>query len=180
MRKLTFSIAAATLATAGVAIAAPGMMQGDMTRSGVQAKAAEHFAKMDVNGDGVLNPADRQARRAQMFDRIDADSNGAISREEFTAMHRGHREGAEDGEHRGKRGGKGMRGHRGGGAHMMRMADANNDGAISQAEFAAGALKMFDAADTDNNGTVTEVERKAAHGKMRAERKARREARQAN
>jgi hypothetical protein len=181
MRKLTLSIFAATLATGGVALAAPGMMQGDMTRAQVQAMAAEHFARMDANGDGVLNQADRQARRAQMFDRIDADNNGAISRDEFAAMHRGHRDGAEDGDRRGKRGHrKGIRGHRGGGMHMLRMADANDDGAVSQAEFTAGAMKMFDAADADNNGTVTDAERKAAHAKLRAEWKAKREARQAN
>ena len=42
MRKLTLSIAAATLATAGVAVAAPGMMagDGDMTRAQAQAMAA--------------------------------------------------------------------------------------------------------------------------------------------
>ena len=179
MRKLTLSIAAATLATAGVALAAPGMMQGDMTRAEAQAKAAEHFAKMDANGDGVLDQADREARRAQRFDRIDANSDGAISRDEFAAKHRGHREGADDGERRGKRGHKGMRGHRSG-MHMLRMADTDGDGAVSQAEFTAGAMKMFDAADADNDGTVTDAERKAAHAKLRAEWKAKREARQAN
>lgn len=177
MRKLTLSIAAATLATAGVALAAPGMIEGDMTRAEAQAKAAEHFARMDANSDGVLDQADREARRARMFDRVDADNDGAINREEFAAMHRGrHQAGEGHGGH--ADGHRKMRGHRGGGMHMLRMADANNDGAITQAELTAGAMKMFDAADADSDGTVTQAERKAAHAKMRAEWKARREARQ--
>ena len=90
MRKLTLSIGAAVLATAGVAVAAPqmaGHMQADMTRAQAQTTAAEHFAKMDANGDGKLDQADRAARQAKMFDRIDADHNGSISRDEFAATH---------------------------------------------------------------------------------------------
>jgi Ca2+-binding EF-hand superfamily protein len=186
MRKLTLSIAVATLATAGVAIAAPGMTDGknrggDTTRAQAEAKAAERFARMDANGDGTLDKADREARRAQMFDKIDANHDGAISREEFAATHRGSREGAQDGAHRGVRDGhRAMRGHRGGGLFMTKAADANGDGAIGQAEFTAGALKMFDAADANRNGTVTQAERKAARDAMRAQWKAKREARQAD
>jgi Ca2+-binding EF-hand superfamily protein len=169
MRKLTFSIAIATLATAGVAVAAPAIApKGDVTRAQAQATAAEHFAKMDANGDGKLDTADRAARQAKVFDRIDADGNGAISREEFAAMHgqggeRGQRMG---GEH--KRGHRAMRGGFGGRMGLAKAADANNDGAISQAEFTAGALKMFDALDTDKNGTVTQAERQASREAMKA------------
>ena len=105
MRKLTLSIGAAVLATAGVAVAAPqiaGHVQADMTRAQAQTMAAEHFAKMDANGDGKLDQSDRAARQAKMFDRIDADHNGAISRDEFAAMHgqRGQRgEGVRAGRH---------------------------------------------------------------------------------
>ena len=186
MRKLTLSIGAALLATAGVAVAAPqiaGHMQADMTRAQAQAMAAEHFAKMDANGDGQLDSADRAARQAKVFDRIDADHNGAISRDEFAAMHgqRGQRgEGVRAGRHGmggadmprarmgGHRGGHGGHGGFGGGMGLAKLADANNDGAVSQAEFTAGALKMFDTADADRNGTVTQAERKAARDAMKA------------
>ncbi|MGN6500589.1 MAG: EF-hand domain-containing protein [Tsuneonella sp.] len=192
MCKLTLSIALATLATAGVAIAAPGMTQdknwgGDVTRAQAEAQAAQRFARMDANGDGKLDSADRAAMRAKMFDRIDANHDGSISRDEFAAMHRGGRDGqpdagAPDGDHamnRGMGGGHhmGMRGHRGG-MGMMKAADTNADGAISQAEFTAGALKRFDAADANHDGTVTQAERKAARDAMRAQWKANREARQ--
>ena len=62
---------------------------------------------------------------------------------------------------------------------MARMADTNNDGAISQAEFTAGALKMFDAADADHNGTVTQAERQTAREAMKAQWQAKRQQRAA-
>ncbi len=188
MRKLTLSIAAATLATAGVAFAAPGMAgKPDMTRAQVEAKAAEHFAKMDLNSDGMLNAADREARRAKMFDKLDADNNGSISEAEFAARHAA-RTGGQHAGHEAMAGGKrgGMKGHRMGGRGMMghmamaKMADTNNDSAISRAEFTAAALKHFDRADADNNGTVTQAERQAAHQAMRAQWQERRAQRQAN
>jgi len=55
-------------------------------------------------------------------------------------------------------------------------ADTNNDGAISQAEFTAGALTMFDAADADRDGTLTQAERQAAREAMKAKWQARRAA----
>ena len=200
MRKLTLSIGAALLVTTGVAVAAPqiaGHMQADMTRAQVQAKAADHFAKMDANGDGKLDAADRAARQAKVFDRIDADHDGAISRDEFAAKRagRGERAGGDhagmaamdhgqaDGQHRmtGHRmGGHRMAGHRMGGRMMARMADANNDGAITQAEFSAAALKHFDTVDGDHDGTLTAAERQAAHAAMKAKWESRKAARQAN
>lgn len=185
MRKLTLSIAAATLATAGVAFAAPGMMpKADMTRAQVQATAAEHFAKLDVNSDGKLDTADRAAMQAKAFDRIDADHNGAISRDEFTAKHAGREHAAGEGRKRGHRmgGGHGMPGHRDGhgGMALAKMADTNGDRAITQAEFSAAALKHFDTVDADHNGTLTQAERQAAHAAMKAKWQAGREARQAD
>jgi hypothetical protein len=183
MRKLTLSIGAALLATAGVALAAPqiaGAARADMTRAQVQANAAERFAKMDVNGDGKLDTADRAARQAKAFDRIDADNNGAISRDEFAARRgeRAARQGVQAGRH--GMGGADMPGHRMGGKRgghggmrggmgMAKAADTNNDGAISQAEFTAGALKRFDGADADRNGTVTQAERQAGRDAMKAQ-----------
>lgn len=172
MRTLTLSIAAALMATAGAAAAAPGdAPRADMTRAQVEAKAAERFAKMDANSDGVLNAADRAARRAQMFDRIDTDNNGSISRAEFEAMHAAHgeRRGAragKDGAHRGHRMGGGKMG--GGRMAMAQRADTNNDQALSRAEFTAAALARFDRTDADRNGTVTQAERQAAREAMRA------------
>ena len=187
MRKLTFSIALSTLATATVAIAAPAigaprMPQGDMTRAQAEAKAGERFARMDVNGDGVINQADREARRAAMVAKLDTDKDGTVSAEERAAAKAARAANRPEGAHAGKRHGGDHAGHKMGGkrgdrAGMMgRMGDTNGDGTISKAEFTAAALKRFDAADADRNGTVTDAERKAAREAMRAQWQARKAA----
>ncbi|MFA9201526.1 MAG: EF-hand domain-containing protein [Cypionkella sp.] len=186
MHKLTLSLGAAVLSAAGLAAAAPALaQQGDVTRSQAQERAAERFAKMDANGDGVLNAADREARRAAMFDRLDADRNGSISRAEFAAMQaaRGERREARAERRGGAHAGHRMGGHGGkamGRMAMARAADTNGDNAISRAEFTAAALARFDRVDTDRNGAVSQAERQAAREAMRAQWQARRQAQPAN
>lgn len=146
---------------------------GVVTRAESQQAAIAMFARLDVNKDGKLDKSDRDERRGEMreksFDRLDADDNGAISRDEFMAPP------PRDGERpagAGRMGGKpGMRGHRGG-MMMMRMADTNKDGAVSQAEFVAAADKRFDMMDTNHDGKVTQEERDAARQAMRQKWKA--------
>ena len=185
---------ALALALGAAAYAAPGAMKhgpdangdGTLTRAEVSAKVAQRFAKADANGDGVLNEADKAARTGQMFDKMDTDKNGAINRAEFTAAHS-----AMGGEHGGmtmggdhkmeghKMGdrGPGMDGHRmgsgggGGPGMMLRMADANNDGAVTRDEAMAAALKHFDKMDANKDGQVTKVERQAAMKAMMGARK---------
>lgn len=186
MTNLKIAMIASVVATAGLAIASPAMAQTagarpDMTRAQVETRAAERFAKMDVNSDGVLDAADRTARRAQAFDRLDTDRNGSISRAEFDARQsaRAERRGqrAEGGQRMGgKRGGH----HRAGRMGMAQRADTNGDQAISRAEFTAAALSHFDRADADKNGTVTQAERQTQRQAMRAQWQERRAQRQAN
>lgn len=181
MRKLTLSLSAAALALGAGAVAyaqAPerGMRGQDMTRPQAETMAAKAFERADANGDGKIDAADRQARQDARFARLDTDNDGMLSKEEFLASHERRAERiARRGEHaEGKHAGK--RGHRmgrrgmhgmGPGMGMARNADADGDGAISQAEFAAAALARFDAADADNDGTVTREERREAHKAMR-------------
>lgn len=138
------------------ASARPARMTAEMTRAQVEQRTATAFARLDANGDGKLDAADRAAKQQARFDRLDTNSDGQLTPAEFTARPQR----AERGQP-GQRAGR--RGHRGGGMmHMARMADADGDGAITQAEFTAGALAMFDRADADKNGTVTREERRAA------------------
>ncbi|MEN9717579.1 MAG: hypothetical protein RIQ99_457 [Pseudomonadota bacterium] len=183
MKTILLGISLAAMAGAGVAIAQdhgpdmagmPGMSEhagmdpmGDktVTRAEAQAKAEEHFAKMDVNKDGKLDAADRAAFMGQAFDKLDTNKDGAISRDEFAA---GRKDGANAGQHTGKAEmGKGGMGHMAGAMMLLRMADTNKDGAVSKDEFVAGHLKMFDMADTNQDGKLTPQERKAARTKMR-------------
>lgn len=175
MKTLTLGISAAALVMTGAAIAAPGGSRpnpdadgnGIVTRAEAQTHAAAMFTRMDANNDGQLNQADRdlrrQERRAKMFEALDADSNGSVTRDEFMAFkHEG------KGDRDGKRHRMGKRGHRGGGMMMMRQADTNNDGAISQAEFSAAASLRFDAIDANKDGQITQEERQAHRQEMRS------------
>src|SRR5690606_28300302 len=60
--------------------------QGDLTRAEAQQHAAQAFERLDANGDGRLDAADREARHQARFDRLDANGDGAISREEFATI----------------------------------------------------------------------------------------------
>lgn len=65
---------------------------------------------------------------------------------------------AENGRHGGGRG-----------AHMLFMADANNDGTVTRQEFDAGRSAMFARIDANNDGNATREEGRAAWQAMRAE-----------
>jgi hypothetical protein len=61
---------------------------------------------------------------------------------------------------------------------MVRLADADRNGAISRAEYETAALKRFDRLDANHDGTVTRDEAKAARDNMRRQWQSRRDARQ--
>lgn len=173
-RKIALGLSLTATALAGAAYAQQAAKHdGPITRAEAQAKAQEMFARMDANKDGKLDQADHAARRAAMFDRIDTDRNGQISRAEFDAMAERGPRGPEAGDgSKGPEDGHRMHrfGHRGGhhgGMMMGRMADADKDGAVSQAEFVNAALQRFDRADANRDGTVTREERQAAFKAMR-------------
>ncbi len=189
MKNLSLLTLGAALIAVPVLAAPGGDRNAPQTRTEAQAKAADMFAKMDVNKDGKLDAADRAAKHAEMqakrFASLDANSDGSISKAEWDqhgadrAAKRAERkekrvavgeagEGKRDGMrgHHGKRGGHGMRGGHGG----WMKADADGDKAISQAEFQTAALARFDAADANKDGQVTAEERQAQRGAWRAKR----------
>lgn len=188
MTMKTFAIGlSAALALAGSAYAAQGQLKnrgdadgnGVVTRAEAQTQAAERFARRDVNKDGKIDAADRQAvreaRKTRMFERLDTDKDGQITKAEFFAERApGKRvasgEPGNDGMRHGRRG-HGRHGRGGHGGMMMgaKMADADKNGAITQAEFAAAALQRFDALDANKDGQVTKEERAAARERMKAE-----------
>lgn len=174
MRRLTLSLiaGAAALAAGGIAYAqAPQAPRQPMTRAAAEQRSAQMFERLDANHDGKLDQSDRAERQKARFDRIDANHDGQLSYAEFSAMRAG-RDG-QRAEH-GRRGEHRMAMRRGG---MIRMADADRDGAITQAEFHAAALERFDRLDADKNGTVTPEEAKAARDTMRRQWQARRQER---
>jgi len=173
---VSFLVGAVALTASGAALAQDRQAAPEMTRAAAEQRAIEAFSKLDVNGDGKIDTADREARQKARFDRIDADSNGAISFAEFTAKRSrpdGERagRGERDGQRMGMRGGRGMRG--GYGTGLRGNVAANQDGAVTQAEFAAAVLARFDAADADKDGTVSATERKSQRDAMREQRRQR-------
>lgn len=139
-------------------------MRGPQTRTEVEARVKEYFAKVDTNKDGIITKEEAEAfkaaRRAEMRDRmftmLDTDRNGEISRQEFDAHHGG----GMDQHHRMGRMGGGMKMMQGSG--LFAKADGNNDGKVTLSEATSRALEMFDRADTNKDGTVTPEERRAA------------------
>ena len=161
--------AAAALAASGAYAQGRQAPAQDLDRAAVQQHATEAFGRMDANGDGRIDSADREARVKARFDRADADGDGAISYDEYTARRAGPGERPDHAraEHRGPHAMRGTRGHAMGARGHGPNADADSDGAISKAEFEAAMVARFDAADADGDGTVTAAERKAQRDAMR-------------
>ena len=72
--------------TGGPGAQAPGTSP---TRNQIKDRLETRFDRIDANHDGTIDRQDAEARRAartaQQFARIDADRNGSISRDEFAA-----------------------------------------------------------------------------------------------
>ena len=188
------------------------------TRDQVIAKVREHFAMLDANRDGFITAEEMGAMHVEhmdrmesmhgpdgnmttregpmgdrnaIFDRLDTNHDGNISRQEFTAgkpqvrteqviVMRDGAPGAP-GAHPPMEGRDGMRMHMrhmggmgmgiGMGAHLLEMADANHDGRVSLAEAQAAALAHFDKADLNHDGKITPDERQQGRQIMRIERR---------
>ena len=165
------------------------------TRAEVQAKVAEHFAKVDANRDGVVTKAEADAaaqafrgkwaervkdrrddRGDRVFERLDSNGDGSVSRAEWDAgqAQREQRIASHDRDGDGRRDGHkpgGMHGMSGFSGHMFEMADANKDGRVTLQEAQAAALRHFDMADANRDGQITREERAQMRQRMRAERR---------
>lgn len=142
-------------------------------------KRADRFGKLDMNGDGSLDATELTAQRdgrldqryERMSKRLDKDSDGKVSRDEYdnppqrAAATTEGEQGAEKSERR-------KRWSRRGGdrtasperrAAMFTLLDANADGAIETTEFTKAATEQADYAkrrtmhrlDKDRDGKVT-------------------------
>ena len=193
---------AALAQTAPVAQPAPAtppvrpMQDHVMTRAEVVAMVRDHFGRMDTDRDGAITTAEateahgklREVRKAHRierrlkrdpnaaFDRLDADKNGSISREEFAKAREDRlerriviHEERKDGQAAGEPKAGAFRMHRAGGGfggRMIIMADTDKDGRITLAEAETMALQHFDQMDSNKDGQVTREERRAGRPMM--------------
>jgi len=191
----------AALAQGTAAPPASPMADGAMTRDEALQMARDHFGRLDSNHDGTITTeevskgrekfVERRATRDgaphrrergehrrgdpnAAFDRLDANKDGSISRDEFAKAREERiekriviREQAMDKARDAAREGRTheMRAHRMAGrghARMIVMADSNRDGKITLGEAEAMAVQHFDRMDSNKDGRVTPEERRAA------------------
>ncbi len=160
-----------------------GMFQADANNDGVLTRAEfdsgrdGHFARLDANNDGSLAREEMRGMRGHRGHRgggthslrgADANNDGNITRDEFLARPIEHfdrldanRDGVISAAERPQRTARGDRAGRGPRAERPSF-DANNDGQISRAEFAAMGAGMFDRLDANSDGRVTREEAQAA------------------
>ncbi len=195
---LLAAASAAAVAQAPIAPMAPAqpmrpMADKVMTRGEVQAMTSARFARLDSNRDGSVTKAEADAAKGamrgkmmarrgermahrdpgQMFDRLDANRDQMISRDEFS---RGHEMRVEKRVMRGGQPGqpgamRGMAMRRMGGMHglrgaMFERADSNRDGRVTLGEMQSVALSHFDRMDANRDGRVTPDERRAGRATM--------------
>jgi len=133
-----------------------GAHKGMMMRGDIEKRLAERG----------IHLGDRRA----MFDRLDTNKDGNISRQEFTTakpqMHQERvfvmrdRDGPRGQHAPGMKMRTGRMAGAGFGGHMFEMADANKDGRVSLAEAQSAALAHFDRADANRDGRITPDERR--------------------
>jgi ABC-type phosphate transport system auxiliary subunit len=145
-----------TLAEAETAKAArPSRGERLAAREQRKAKRAQRLARVDTNGDGVVSPAERQARVAA---RAPQTAEQRADRVEQRAERRAERQAL--------RGSAGLR------LNEKRFArlDANGDGRLSLAEATSRVAVRFARLDANKDGSVTREERR----QLKAQRQARR------
>ncbi len=116
---------------------------------------------MDADEDGSITRAEMEAFQADRFAKIDADGDGFLTREEME-------EAAKD-RPRPPRGEGGPR--RGGRGRGFERLDENEDGQLSEDEFAVVLETVFEKIDADEDGVVTEDELDAAREAFRGRRR---------
>lgn len=136
-----------------------------------QAKAEARFVEADKDRNGYIDRVEAQflgERMVTHFDRIDADADGRLSREELTQARQ-----------KARRGGQKMRGHMAYQRGLFVGMDDDGDGAISRAELGDKMPRWsenFAAIDANGDGKLSKEElrawQRAAWEAKRAERDA--------
>ena len=146
-------IAALSIATMSTAVLANshGQGQGQGGGSGRGAEAAHFFEQWDMNEDGTVTVTDISARRADLFDMFDLNGDASIDADEQANMAQtiaGQEENNREGH---GRNGPGPSIHA---AMEPAYNDADADGLVSAAEFAAASTQLFAELDRNADGQI--------------------------
>ncbi|MFM8543359.1 MAG: EF-hand domain-containing protein [Chakrabartia sp.] len=145
--------------------AMPKPVMPPMARADVTALVQAQFATLDANKDGAITrdeiAAHQAAQRKEMQDRMFADMDA----NKDGAISRGE----FDAHHKDMAGHMMMGGAGGmmGEGQMFDMADANKDGKVTEPEALTSALARFDRADTNKDGKITPDERRERRVEIR-------------
>jgi len=128
-----------------------GGQQGGQPGRGVQPGGGGQPGQPGRPGQGPQGPGGFQAQILQGFDAADANHDGFLSREEFTAMMAGFR----------ARGGGQFGAFRFIGMQLITVLDTNKDGKLSKEEFVGVKTELFDKLDKDKDGFLSVEEAQA-------------------
>ena len=117
---------------------------------------------MDANKNGKLEKDEVPERMQSMFSRADKNEDGAIDKEEMTAMVR-ERAGGQGGGFGGGQGGFGGREFL---TQMIERADADKDGKLSGDEIPPFMRERLEQTDTNKDGALDKAELEAAAARM--------------
>ena len=123
--KLLLVSVLSALTTVSVAAAQPG--------------AAEHFAKLDTNADGVVTTTELEAGALTRFSNADTNKDGKLTADEMKAAFAAHKQ------------------------ERFAKRDANGDGLLERSEVARMPDAFFDKLDTDKSGALSPAELQNAH-----------------
>jgi len=135
---------ASTALIGALLIAGTAQAQQNQGQHGRPGHHGRYVAKADANKDQALSHDEVIAAENKRFDRIDANHDGKIAKDEFVNP-------------RGKANNKGQRREA-----AFNKVDANHDGAISKDEWMAGVEKRFTAHDRNSDGKVSKGDKQQA------------------
>ncbi|HEX2885263.1 EF-hand domain-containing protein [Vineibacter terrae] len=150
----------AVLLAAAALAATPALAQNPPRPAGTPDRDAQRraaFDRLDANKDGYVDRNESHAARAAVFDRLDADKDGRLTVDELMSTRRGRGQGA-----------KSQAGvnaqtdtatpvtdvRRARAERQLKRLDTDKDGTISRAEWLAVDDRRFDRCDADKDGKL--------------------------
>jgi Ca2+-binding EF-hand superfamily protein len=143
-----------TILAAALLLPLPVLAQGNGT------PGAGFIAEWDMSGTGIVTPQDVTERRASLFEMFDLDGSAVLEQAELDNMAQtiADREAVEAEQAKGQGKGAGYGGNGPGqiihDAMGVAFNDADGDGQITSAEFAAASERLFPMIDRNGDGVI--------------------------